>query len=50
MDKKKLYELIDEMLSDDNIEWICQADGEDINKFKGVWKRKFLKISKGEKE
>jgi len=35
--------IIDSIFEDSNFEWLCQADTEDINKYKGKIKRKLNK-------
>ena len=35
--------IIDSIFEDSNFEWLCQADTEDINRYKGKIKRKLNK-------
>ena len=44
----KIYTIIDNMFNDGNLEFICQADGEDINRFIGSYKTKIRRILKDE--
>jgi len=46
--KNKIYALIDKMFEDNNLEFICQADGEDIGRFVGSYKKKIGRILKDE--
>ena len=42
--------IIDNIFEDDNLQYICQADGEDIDKYKAKVKRKLRKILLSKKE
>ena len=39
-------EIIDSIFEENNFEWLCQADTEDINRYKGKLRRKLRKKAK----